>query len=131
MWEFIKGIFGFSSVVDSATKIVDKIAGTDWLPKERADFLLKYMESTKHQSVARRFIAISIIMMWLIMAITWLVSSIIGRFMYDVALNPGTVLAADISAFLSLNMNENLAILVGFYFGVQGIGVLSGAISKK
>ena len=131
MFDFIKSIFGFSSVVDSATKIIDKIAGTDWLPKERAAFLLKYMESTKHQSVARRFISISIVLMWLVMAISWLVASIVGRFMYEEVLNPGTVLAADISAFLSSNMNENLAILVGFYFGVQGIGVLSGAISKK
>ena len=131
MIEFIKGIFGFSSVIDSATKIVDKIAGTDWLPQQKADFLLQYMESTRHQSPARRFIATMIAMVWLLMAVCWLISSGVGRFFYDEALNPGTVLAADISAFMSLNINDGFSMILAFYFGVHGVSVLSSAISKS
>lgn len=131
MWDFIKGLFGFSSVVESATKIVDKIAGTDWLPQQKADFLLQYMEATKHQSPARRFIATMIALVWLLMAICWLVSSGVGRFFYDEALNPGTVFAADISAFMSLNINEGFGLILMFYFGVHGVSVLSSAIGKN
>jgi len=130
MWAFIKGLFGVSSVVDSATKIVDRIAGTDWLPQQKADFLLQYVEATKHQSPARRFIATMIAMVWLLMTVSWLASSIFGRFFYDEALNPGTVLAADISAFMSLNINEGFGLILMFYFGVHGVSVLSSAIGK-
>jgi hypothetical protein len=130
MLAFIKGLFGVSSVVDSATKIVDRIAGTDWLPQQKADFLLQYMEATKHQSPARRFIATMIAMVWLLMTVSWLVSSVVGRFIYDEALNPGTVLAADISAFMNLNINEGFGLILMFYFGVHGVSVLSGAIGK-
>jgi len=55
----LKAFFSFEGVANSALKIVDKIAGTDWTPKEQADWILKYQEATKHQSPARRFIAIA------------------------------------------------------------------------
>lgn len=131
MWAAIKQLFGFSSVVESATKIVDKIAGTDWMPQQKADFLLKYMEATKHQSVARRFIAISIIAFWLVLGITWLTASIIGRFAYDTINNPAMALASDISGFLALNINENLALVMMFYFGVHGVTMFGEGLRKR
>ena len=39
-------------------KIVEKLAGTDFTAKEKADYILKYMETTKHQSPTRRILAI-------------------------------------------------------------------------
>lgn len=59
MIEAIKSFFSFSGVSDVALKIVERIAGTDWTPKEQADWILKYQEATKHQSPARRFIAVA------------------------------------------------------------------------
>ncbi len=119
MWEIIKGVFGFQGVGESALRIVDKIAGTDWTPKDKADWIIKYNEATKHQSVARRFIAMIIILYWFILGMTWLVSSIIGRFYYDTVLNPGTTLAADVSAYMDLNVTNPVNVVIGFYFATQ------------
>lgn len=59
IFQAIKAFFSFDGVANSALKIVDKLAGTDWTPQQRADWILRYQEATKHQSPARRFIAIS------------------------------------------------------------------------
>ncbi len=57
MWTTIKSIFGFEGVGESALKIVDKIAGTDWTPEQKAEYTLKVMEAKKHESPARRVMA--------------------------------------------------------------------------
>lgn len=131
MISFVKRLFGFDSVVNSVTKIVDKIAGTDWTAEQRAKYTLEYIEATKHQSPARRMIATMIAVVWLLNCLCWLISSAIGRFFYDEALNPGTAFAADISAFMSLNINEGFGLILMFYFGVHGLSVLSGVNKKK
>lgn len=53
----LKAFFSFNGVADSALKIVDKIAGTDWTSKEQAQWIIDYQNATKHQSPARRLIA--------------------------------------------------------------------------
>ena len=58
-WTGLKTFFSFDGVSNSALKLFDKIAGTDWTPQQRADWILKYQEATKHQSPARRFIAVA------------------------------------------------------------------------
>lgn len=115
--EGFKALFGFSGVADTALNIVNKIAGTDWTATDKAEWILKYQEATKHQSPMRRIIACCICLMWLVLSLTWLVGTLIGRFYYDETLNPGTTLAADVSAYMSLNINENFALLLAFYFG--------------
>lgn len=119
MWDLIKTVFGFSGVSDTALKIVDKIAGTDWTAKEKAQYVLDYQEATKHQSPARRFIAMCVCFVWIVLILTWLTASIIGRFAYDEVLNPGTVLAADVSAFMDLNITNPFNIILAFYFTTQ------------
>lgn len=119
MWDKLAAIFGFSGVADSALRIVDKIAGTDWTAKEKAQYVLDYQEATKHQSPARRFIAICIMMVWAILILSWLVGSILGRFVFDGALNAGTVFAADVSAFIALNITDPFNIILAFYFTTQ------------
>ena len=119
MWDILTKIFGFSGVGDTALKIVDKIAGTDWTAKEKAQYVLDYQNATKHQSPARRFIAICIALIWVGLVVTWTVASVVGRFAYDTALNPGTVLAADISAFIDLNITNPFNIILAFYFTTQ------------
>lgn len=119
MWDKLVAIFGFSGVGDTALRIVDKLAGTDWTAKEKAQYVLDYQEATKHQSPARRFIAICIALIWVSLVLTWTVASVIGRFAYDTALSPGTVLAADISAFMDLNITNPFNIILAFYFTTQ------------
>lgn len=119
MWELLAKVFGASGVTDSALKIVDKIAGTDWTAKEKAQYVLDYQEATKHQSPARRFIAMCVCFVWILLILTWLVASIVGRFAYEEILNPGTVLAADVSAFMDLNITNPFNIILAFYFTTQ------------
>lgn len=119
MWDLIKTVFGFSGVADTALKIVEKISGTDWTAKEKAEYVLNYQNATKHQSPARRFIAICIALVWVTLVLVWTVASVVGRFAYDTALNPGTVLAADISAFVDLNVTSPFNIILAFYFTTQ------------
>jgi hypothetical protein len=121
MWKGLKAIFGFSGVGDTALKIVEKITGTDDSPDKKREFILAWLASTKHQSVARRVIAVGMFLLWSVMILTWLVSSIVGRFCYDIAINPGTVLAADVSAFMSLNLSEPMNLVLIFYFSVQAV----------
>lgn len=131
IFEGVKALFGFSGVADTALNIVNKVAGTDWTAAQKADWILQYQEATKHQSPMRRVIAAAICLMWFLLCLTWLVSTILGRFLYDEALNPGTTLSADISAFMSLNINENFALILAFYFGVAAITGLKAAVTKK
>ncbi len=106
MWEAIKGFFGFEGVSKSALKIVDKIAGTDWTPKEKAEYVLKFMETTKHQSPARRMIATAITMEQFILVMVWL-----GYISYGDVEKAGVI-----KEFLTSNINVTLNIIVSFYF---------------
>lgn len=119
MWDKLALIFGVSGVTDSALKIVDKLAGTDWTAKEKAQYVLDYQEATKHQSPARRFIAMCIMVIWVILILSWLAGSMIGRFYLDGTLNAGTVFAADVSAFVALNITDPFNIILAFYFTTQ------------
>ena len=123
MWPWLTALFGISGVSDTALGIIKKISGTDWTDKEKAQFILDYQEATKHQSPARRIIAIAIAFVWVVLIMSWFVASTVGRFAYDTALNPGTVLAADISAFIDLNITSPFNIILAFYFTTQ---ILSG-----
>lgn len=119
MWDKLALIFGVSGVTDSALKIVDKLAGTDWTAKEKAQYVLDYQEATKHQSPARRFIAICIMVVWSLLIMSWLVGTIVGRFFMEGALNAGTVFAADVSAFVAMNITDPFNIILAFYFTTQ------------
>jgi hypothetical protein len=119
MWTAIKSIFGFSGVGETALKIVEKVTGTDDSPDKKREFILAWVAATKHQSVARRTIALSITFVWVVMVLTCVVSYIAGRYFYDTAINPGTALAADISAFMQLNVSEPMNIVIVFYFTIQ------------
>ncbi len=119
MWDKLALIFGVSGVTDSALKIVDKLAGTDWTAKEKAQYVLDYQEATKHQSPARRFIAMCIMVIWVILILSWLAGTMIGRFYLDGTLNAGTVFAADVSAFVALNITDPFNIILAFYFTTQ------------
>ena len=109
----VKGIFGFDGVGDTALKIVEKISGTDFTSKEKAEFILKHAEVTKYQSPTRRLIAWIMIIQWSVMVNVWLISTIVGRAL-DI---PASVeLAADVTAFMNGNINVGVTAIMGFYF---------------
>jgi len=113
MFDFVKKIFGFDGVANSALKIVDKLAGTDWTPKEQAQFILDHAQATKYQSPTRRAMAIMITVEWFLLANTWLIATIFGRIM---DLERCILLASDVSTFLQSDINLLINGLMAFYF---------------
>lgn len=113
MFDFVKKIFGFDGVANSALKIVDKLAGTDWTPKEQAQFILDHAQATKYQSPTRRAMAIMITVEWFLLANTWLIATIFGRIMNSESC---ILLASDVSTFLQSDINLLINGLMAFYF---------------
>lgn len=113
LWSGIKSAFGFDGVGESALKIVDKIAGTDWTPKEKAQFVLDHATATKYQSPTRRIIAVVYLFIWSILVLSWVASSAYGH-----ALNaPNSLkLAKDIYDFMGNNVNVYMNGILAFYF---------------
>jgi hypothetical protein len=109
----IKALFGFDGVANTALKIVDKIAGTDWTPKEQAKFILDHAVATKHQSPTRRMMAILITIEWFLLANTWLISTICGRVL---DFESCILLAGDVSTFMQSDINLLINGLMAFYF---------------
>lgn len=113
MLKFIKGLFGFDSVVNTATKIIDKVAGTDLTPTEQLDFVLKYQEATKHQSPARRFIAIMVTLVWV-----FLLALMVGFYIFGSMFNVDS--SIEVSIYISNVMAELIKepfnYIIGFYF---------------
>ena len=113
LWNGVKAVFGFDGVGESALKIVDKLAGTDWTPKEQAQFVLDHANATKHQSPTRRMMAILITIEWFLMVNTWLIATIFGRLL---ELESCLLLAADVAAFMQSDINLLVNALMAFYF---------------
>ncbi|MDG1859746.1 MAG: hypothetical protein P8I94_11615 [Emcibacteraceae bacterium] len=113
MWKALKGLFSTSKVVDTGLNIVNKIAGTDWLPEKKAQFILDFMEKTKYQSGTRRFLAIVFVFEWFVLVNFWLGSSFAYR-IYDHA--GAGLFASDIKAFLTSDINLTISGIVAFYF---------------
>ncbi len=113
IWEGIKSVFGFEGVGESALKIVDKLAGTDFTAKEKADYILKYMETTKHQSPTRRIIAVLFMSEQIMLVTVWLFSTAANRLLEHAGAG---LLAADVNAFLQSNVNISLGLIISFYF---------------
>ena len=118
MLNFIKGLFGMDAVVNSATKIIDKIAGTDWTAKEKADWVLQYQQATKHQSPARRFIAISVTLIWFLVMIGMIEGYLVGDFLeMPIAL----IFANDMKMVIKDQISEPFNYVIVFYFAMGAI----------
>ena len=114
----MSALFEFSRVVDSAMKIVDKISGTDITPKEWLELLIKYQDSTKHQSASRRFIALSATFAWLLM-LTLFVVAIVLKYFFGV--DGAEVFATEIHDFMKETIVEPYNLIISFYFAVSAI----------
>tara|TARA_R110002074_G_scaffold195878_7_gene362465 strand:+ start:806 stop:1177 length:372 start_codon:yes stop_codon:yes gene_type:complete len=116
MIALLSKLFAFDSVVNTGTKIIDKIAGTDWTSKEKADWLLKYQEATRHQSPARRFIAIAITSIWCLLVTVMTVSYIIGNIFSQPEV---LMIAKDMKMIMKDIVAEPMNLVIGFYFAIN------------
>jgi len=116
MIALLSKLFAFDSVVNTGTKIIDKIAGTDWTSKEKADWLLKYQEATRHQSPARRFIAIAVTSIWCLLVTVMTVSYIIGNIFSQPEI---LMIAKDMKMIMKDIVAEPMNLVIGFYFAIN------------
>ena len=118
MFAFLKGLFSTDKIVDTTTGIIEKIAGTDWTSKDKAEFLLNYMDTTKQQSPARRFIAIGMTLFYMLVGFGWCVSTVVGNVLHEPA---ALTVAAEYRAFLKDVLSEPMNYIIMFYFGIAAV----------
>ena len=110
----IKSFFGYSGVIDTAAKAVDKIFGlNDINEKERVDAFLAVLDKTKHQSPARRVISFIVACTWFLLVVAWLTTVLMGN----------VTMALEIKTFMNEIIKEPFNYIIGFYFAV---GILTG-----
>lgn len=118
MLGFLKGLLGADKVVDSAMRIVDKIAGTDFTSKEKAEFVLNYQRETKHQSPARRFIAIALTCTWVAMVALYIAGLVIEHLL---AIDGAAGFSVALKGFMYENLKEPFNYVIMFYFGIAAL----------
>lgn len=123
MWTAVAGFFGslFSSskLTDTAVDGIRKLGGLDEMSgKEKAQFLLDYINTTKHQSPSRRFIAISMLVGLMIFTGMWLMMRIVATFIVYFGGDAQALLVAcdDIYAMSKEVLMQPMNIIIGFYF---------------
>lgn len=134
----LKAFFSFDGVANSALKIVDRIAGTDWTSKEKAEWMLKYQEATKHQSPARRFIAVSFTLGMALFGLSYLMAGVTAQayvFIFttgdtlqqvaasqnlaEIRIKPLLTLQNDCYVYMREVLTNPMTWILGFYFAVD------------
>lgn len=118
---FLKGLLGIDAVVNTATKIVDKIAGTDWTAKEKADWILQYQQATKHQSPARRFVAILVSLVWFAVVLIMVASYLVGNLISSPEV---LMIAKDMKSVMKDLILEPFNYVIMFYFALGAVNSL-------
>ena len=133
-------IFGsdkaITSVIDNVSKGLDALVYTDEekagdAAKDRSaarSMVIKWMESTQGQNLARRLIALCIVVVWLLQYLCGMILSVIGIWIS----NPEKVLAsAEVVGVSAERMNGAVMLILGFYFAAPYMGkMVQNAISK-
>jgi len=111
---FLAGLFSSSKATETAIYALRKMGNLDSMTdQEKAQFLLSYIEQTKHQSPARRFIAIATVSLWTFYMLMWIVMASIGYLAnYMLAIE----LAGAIKVVLLEVIKDPFTIILSFYF---------------
>lgn len=123
MWGAVAGFFGslFSSskLTDTAVDGIRKLGGLDEMSgKEKAQFLLDYINTTKHQSPSRRFIAIAMLIGLATFTGSWLIMRIVAACVSYFGGDSTTLIIAcdDIYEMSKEVLLQPMNIIIGFYF---------------
>lgn len=133
-------IFGtdkaITSVIDNVSKGLDALVYTDEekavdAAKDRSaarGMVIKWMESTQGQNLARRLIALCIVVIWLLQYLCGMILSVVGIWVS----NPGKIFeSAEIVGVFAERMNGAVMLILGFYFAAPYMGsIVQGAMAK-
>ena len=125
MWaglaSFFAGMFSTARMQDTAIDAVRKLGGLDEMSqKEKAQFLLDYVNATRHQSVVRRFIAVLLTLVYVCIITVWVVSAGLGYHGYLPALE----FAGAVRQFMESVILTPFNLVLSFYFVTQIAGNL-------
>lgn len=133
-------IFGtdkaITAVIDNVSKGIDALVYTDEekagaAAKDRAEarsMVISWMDSSKGQNLARRLIALCIVVVWLLQYLCGMILSVVGIWMS----NPEKVIAsAEVIGVFAERMNGAVMLILGFYFAAPYMGsIVQGAMAK-
>jgi hypothetical protein len=144
-------IFGtekaLTSIIDNVSNGLDALIYTDEekagdAAKDRAaarGMVIKWMESTKGQNLARRVIALSIVSVWLIQYLSCMVLSVAGIWVEPmkqtigdntVYVNP-LIESAQVIGEFAEKLNSPIMLILAFYFSAPYMGdIAKGVLSK-
>lgn len=125
-----------SSIIDNVSRGIDALAYTDEekagdAAKDRAaarGMIIKWMESTQGQNLARRLIALCIVFVWLFQYLSCMALSIAGIW---VSSSDKIIASAGIIGKSAERMNGAVMLILGFYFAAPYMGsIVQGAMNK-
>lgn len=125
-----------SGVVDGITNGIDKIWYTDEeksedaakAKRDAAGFLINWMESTKGQNLARRFLAMMITFVWLVQYLIAKVLLVAAVWVEkpDQLMKSAAVISAD-----AQSMTGAMMLILGFYFAAPHMGSIAKAALER
>jgi len=119
---FLAGLFSSTKMQDTAIDAVRKLGGLDEMSaKEKGEFILQYMDRTKHQSEVRRFIALVLVILYGCIALVWLLAGGVG---YLANYMPALEYAGAVKMFLADVVVQPFNIILSFYFVMNIAGKL-------
>lgn len=124
---FIGSMFSSNKLQDTAIDGIRKLGGLDEMTdKEKADWLLEYIDKSKHQSLMRRAIAFAFLVGFMLFTGVWLICTIIFRVGLGLGWSPALMgqmdmLADDIFAMTKEILLNPMNLVIGFYFAVDMI----------
>jgi len=114
---FFGSLFNSSKLTDTAIDAMRKMGGLNEMQdKEKAAFILSYIEKTKHQSETRRFIALLVVGIWAIILMLWVIMSGVGTIL---ELSNVMLYAADLKLVIKDQVKDPFTIILSFYFIVN------------
>jgi len=108
---FFKGLFSKSSIIDSGLKGLDSAFFTD---QEKSTFMLEWLKASAPMAIARRFIAILIMFLW-----------VLGVLMCGALLYLDSPKYEVMAKFMDETVNDPFSVVMGFYFLAHVVGRLN------
>jgi hypothetical protein len=118
------GLFSSSKVQDLAIDGLRKVGGlNDMTPKEKSEYILRYMDATRHQSPVRRLIAFSLTGFYILILTTWLIAAGVGFMAHTPA---ALSFAGELRGFIAEVLTQPFNIILAFYFVTNIAGKFGG-----
>lgn len=121
MWagiaSFFVSMFSSTKLQDTAIDGLRKVGGLDEMTqREKSEYILKYIEASKHQSPVRRLIAFTLTALYSLVVMLWLGAVGLG-YLGDYL--PAMELSGALRVFMESVIVQPFNIILSFYFVTQ------------